>query len=351
VSDPLALARAEVVALPRRNRGVGPHASLRLDANEVPWRPARDRSRAGLNRYPPARADAIERRLAELYGVAAESVLATRGSDEAIDLLTRAFCRPGEDRVLVLPPTFGMYGLAARIQGAQVVAAPRRRETGFAIEIEAVAARLAGVKLLFVPDPDNPTGRRATPTELADLARATAGRALLVVDEAYGEFAAGTSAIARLPEWPHLVVLRTLSKAHALAGARLGAAIARPELIDLLGRILPPFALAQPSLEAAAEQLAPRALAATRRRVRALLVERARLAGELAALPAVARVFPSAANFLLVAFRQVAAARAVLRAGGIGVRGFDDAELADCLRLTVGTPAENRRLLAALRAA
>jgi histidinol-phosphate aminotransferase len=350
VSDPLALARADLVELPAYGRGSG-RAGLRLDANEVPWRPAGDRTRAGLNRYPPVRAEAIERRLAEIYGVAPASVLATRGSDEAIDLLVRAFCRPAADAVVVLPPAFGMYALAARIQGARVVPVERRRAAGFAIDVEAVAARLAGVKLVFVADPDNPTGRRATPEEIAGLARATAGRALLVVDEAYGEFAGGPSAAARLAEWPHLVVLRTLSKAHALAGARLGAAIAHPALIELLGRILPPFALAQPSLEAAAAQLAPRALAATRRRIRALVAERRRLARALAALPGVARLFPSAANFVLVAFADVAAASAALAAADIAARHYEEPDLADCLRLTVGAPAENRRLLAALRAA
>jgi histidinol-phosphate aminotransferase len=275
-------------------------------------------------------------------------VLAGRGSDEAIDLLVRAFCRPGVDRVLILPPTFGMYALAAAIQGAPVVEAPRARARGFAIDLAAVGERLPGVKLLFVADPDNPTGRRATGPELAALAELTAGRALLVVDEAYLEFDRGPSAIERLAEWPHLVVLRTLSKAHALAGARCGVALARPAVIELLARIRPPYALGRLTIDAALGQLAPRALAATRRRLARLVAERERLAAELASVGSIATVFPSAANFLLVACRDVAAAWRALAAEGIAARGFDDPAIADCLRLTVGTRAENRRLIAAL---
>lgn len=353
----LALARPELLELPAYARAAcsdDPAARARLDANEVPWRPARDRGRPGLNRYPPLRATALERRLAELYGVPDGSVVATRGSDEAIDLIVRAFCRPGRDAVVVLPPTFGMYALAARIQGARTLEVPRRRSDGFAVDPEALGARLdPDVKVVFVADPDNPTGRACEPAELAALAARTAGRALLVVDEAYAEFAGedGGGAAARLADWPHLVVLRTLSKAHALAGARCGAAIARPEVVELLGRILPPFPLGRPSIGAALAQLAPAALAATRRRVAALVVARDRLARRLAELPAVVRVFPSAANFLLVALRDRRGAEVALARAAIAARGFDHPEIADCLRITVGTAAENRRVVAALESA
>jgi len=342
------LARPELAALPAYRGGAEAEAGVRLDANEVPWRPAGDRSRPGLNRYPPVRAAALEARWAELLGVARESVLATRGSDEAIDLLVRAFCRPERDAVMILPPTFAMYAQAARIQGAGVVAVGRRAADGFRPDLAAIAGRLARVKLLFVPTPDNPTGRALSAAELAALAALTAGRSLLVVDEAYAEFAGGPSAAARLDEWPHLVVLRTLSKAHALAGARCGAAVAKPETIELLGRILPPFALGRPSIEAALAQLAPAALAATGRRVAALVAARERLAARLAALPAVRRVHPSAANFLLVDLADRAAAQAALGRAGVAARAFDEPELAGCLRVTVGSPAENRAVVAAL---
>ena len=349
------LARPELLDLPVWSRADDAGARARLDANEVPWRPAQDRGRPGLNRYPPVRAAELERRLGALHGVTDGSVIATRGSDEAIDLLVRAFCRPARDAIVVLPPTFGMYALAARIQGARVLEAPRRRSDGFAIDCGAVAAGLDdGAKLVFVPDPDNPTGRACEPAELAELAARTAGRALLVIDEAYAEFATGTGRAllsSRLAAWPHLVVLRTLSKAHALAGVRCGAAIARPEVVELLGRILPPFPLGRPTIAAARAQLAPPALAATRRRVATLIAARERLAVRLAGLAAVAGVFPSAANFLLVAFHDRPRAERALAAAGVAARGFDHPEIADCLRITVGGAADHRRLLAALEGA
>jgi histidinol-phosphate aminotransferase len=348
MSVALALARPELAALPAYRRGDDAALRARLDANEVPWRPAGDRSRPGLNRYPPVRAIALEARWAERLGVAPESMLATRGSDEAIDLLVRAFCRPERDAILVLPPTFAMYALAARIQGAGVIEVRRRRAEGFALDLAAIERRLASVKLLFVPSPDNPTGRLVRADELEALAALTAGRALLVVDEAYAEFAGGESAVRRLSEWPHLVVLRTLSKAHALAGARCGAAVASAELVDLLARILPPFPLGARSIEAALAQLAPAALETTARRVAALVASRERLARRLAALPEVRRVFPSAANFLLVAFADRAAAQAALERRGVATRAYVEPQLADCLRITVGSAADNRAVVGAL---
>ena len=347
----LDLARPEILALPPAGWSEAGPAALRLDANEVPWRPAADRGRPGLNRYPPLRAAALERRLAGLHGVAPGSVLATRGSDEAIDLLVRAFCRPERDAVLVLPPTFGMYAHAARIQGARTIEVTRRRADRFAIDLDAVARRLGdGVKLVFVCDPDNPTGRAAAGRELEALARLTAGRALLVVDEAYAEFSCeARPAIAeRLALAPHTVFLRTLSKAHALAGARLGAAIATPEIVALLARILPPFALSSRSIAAGFAQLRPAALRATRLRVASLVTARDRLARELAGLPAVAEVFPSSANFLLVAFHDRDRALQALAAVAIAARAFDHPAIADCLRITLGSATANRRLVAAL---
>jgi len=352
----LALARPEILALPAPAWGDTVDDSgtaLRLDANEVPWRPAADRGRPGLNRYPPLRASALERRLAAVHGVEPGSVVATRGSDEAIDLLVRAFCRPARDAVLVLPPTFGMYAHAARIQGARTIEVPRSRDDRFAIDLDAVAARLDdGVKLLFLCDPDNPTGRTVEGRELDALVQVTAGRALLVVDEAYAEFAPERPSLAGcLFGRPHLVFLRTLSKAHALAGARCGAAIAAPAIIALLARILPPFALSSRSIAAALAQLRPAALRATRRRIAKLVAARERLARGLAAIPGVAEVFPSAANFLLVAFRDRARAQRALAAAAIAARAFDHPGIADCLRITVGSARDNRRLLSALERA
>ncbi|GAP67465.1 histidinol phosphate aminotransferase apoenzyme [Mizugakiibacter sediminis] len=347
----LELARPEI-------RALQPYSSARmeasggqvlLNANESPWPPPGDGGR-GLNRYPGPQPAALVARLAALYGVAAGQVLAARGSDEAIDLLVRAFCRAGADAVVVCPPTFGMYAVSARVQGAEVIEAPLA--DGFALDADALlAAATPAVKLVFVCTPNNPTGGVVPPATLERLAAALRGRALLVVDEAYVEFAGTPSAAALLPRFDNLVVLRTLSKAWALAGARIGALLAAPEIVALLRRIMPPYPLPTPCVDAALAALDARGVALMHERAALLRAERARLAVRLAALPGVLAVLPSQANFLAVRFADAAATWRALLDAGIVVRDVGRQRgLAGCLRIGVGAPAENERLLAALAA-
>jgi histidinol-phosphate aminotransferase len=206
------------------------------------------------------------------------------------------------------------------------------------------------VKLLHVCTPNNPTGGETPAAAIELLCRALADRALVVVDEAYAEFSAAPSAARLLDDHPNLVVLRTLSKAWALAGARVGLLLANPDVIELVRRVLPPYPLAAASLEAVAASLEPSALAAMQARIVRVAEERSRLASALAALACVRRVYPSAANFLLVRFTQAQVLRRSLLEAGIRVRGFEDPDLEDCLRITIGSRAENDRLLALLAA-
>ena len=322
----------------------------RLHANELPWRHADDDSRAGLNRYPEPQPRVLIERLAELYAAPPACVLAGRGSDEAIDLLTRAFCRAGRDAVLVCPPTFGMYSVSARIQGAEVVQVPLLAANGFALDEQAVLERCtAAVKLIFLCSPNNPTGNLLDEAAILRIARRLAGRALVVVDEAYLEFA-GRPSLARLvAEVPNLAILRTLSKAHGLAGARLGALIADPQIIALLRKIIPPYAIPQLTLEAVLDCLAPEARSRSQAGVEALLAERRRLSQTLPTLPRVTKVWPSDANFVLVEFEDAGAALARAREARLLVRdarGYPG--LGRALRITVGTPEQNGRLLEAL---
>ncbi|WP_257386599.1 histidinol-phosphate transaminase [Tahibacter caeni] len=346
----LDLARAEI-------RALIPYSSARmeadggrvlLNANESPWSPAGDAGE-GLNRYPDPQPAALVRRLAALYEVAPEQLLVGRGSDEAIDLLVRAFCRAGRDAVLVSPPTFGMYAVAAAVQDAAVVQAPLGPD--FALDVDAVLAALTpAVKLVFVCTPNNPSGAAVAPDALARLASALRGRALLVVDEAYGEFADTPSAGMLIAGNDHVAVLRTLSKAYALAGARVGVLLAAAPVIALARRILAPYPLPAASIAAALAATEAAALAETRRRIGVLREQREWLRGELAALPEVVEVLPSAANFLCVRWRDAAAVYARLLRAGIVVRDVTRYPgLAGCLRISVGTPAENRAVLAALR--
>ena len=341
------IARAEIRALQPYQHASWEPGLVRLHANELPWRTPLDDSAAGLNRYPEPHPHELAARLATLYGVDATCLLAGRGSDEAIDLLTRCYCRAGLDAVLITPPTFGMYGVAARIQGAAVVESPLRREQGFRVDIEALLSVLTpAVKLVYLCSPNNPTGNLVERATVLELARRLAGRALLVIDEAYIEFSAVASLAADLAGQPGLVVLRTLSKAYGLAGARCGALLAAPEVVALLQRVIQPYAITQLSIEAVFRTLQPDQLAIAAGRVAQLSSERARLATALAAHPCVLRVWPSAANFLLVDFADPASVLQHTHAAGLLVRDLRRMPaLTQSLRISIGAPDQNDRLL------
>lgn len=321
---------------------------VRLHANESSWRADWDATDDGLNRYPDPRPEALVRALSGLYGVAPGSVLVTRGSDDAIDLLVRAFCVAGEDAVLVCPPTFGMYAVAARLQGARVVEVPLAKN--FSVDVEGVlAAARQGVKLVFLCSPNNPTGSLVSPRAVDRLCRELHGHAVVVADEAYVEFSRHPGFADRLERHGNLVLLRTLSKAWGLAGARVGTLLAEPELVAILRALAPPYPLPSLATEAALRRLQPAEVAAARRRTAAVVRRREALAAQLRELPAVRRVWPSEGNFLLVRFADAAAALAVCEEAGVLVRDFSrQPGLDGCLRVTVGTAAENRQLLRAL---
>lgn len=341
---------------------------LRLHANESPWddddagaggveagsaaSAGGAVARAGLNRYPPARASALEARLAEVYGIAADHLMVTRGSDDGIDLLVRAFCRAGQDAVLVSPPTFGMYAHAARVQNARCLAVPLLRETGWSLAAEAVLAAVRSnrnVRLVFLCSPNNPTGNVLDAQELLALSRALAGRAALAVDEAYVEFTGGRGLVDHAGTaggHPNLIVVRTLSKAYGLAGVRCGALVADPALIGLLGRLAPPYSTPSPVIDAVMARLTPAALARMHEQLALIGEQRRRLAGRLERLPFVQRVWPSQANFLLV---DVDDGERLVRAcheADVLIRRFaDKPELGEAVRISVGTPAQVDRLL------
>ncbi len=318
-----------------------------LNANESPW--PHDEA-TPLHRYPSPQPARLRERLAALYGVDASRLLIGRGSDEMIDLLVRAFCRAGRDAILVQPPTFGMYAVCATVQGAEVRTVPLVREQGFAVDAPAVLAACAtGVKLVFVCAPNNPSGAPVAPETVLTLADALRGRALVVVDEAYVEFADGASLANQAGVRDNLVVLRTLSKAHALAGARIGCLIAAGEVVALLRKIMPPYPLPAPCVTAALAALTPAALRRTGERVAGVRAQRQWLRRELVDLPGVREVLASQGNFLTVRFEDAGARLRQLLAAGIIVRDVRrHPGLEDALRITIGSPAEVQAVRAAL---
>lgn len=346
-----AIARADIRVLHAYEHASWEPGLIRLHANESPWRSACDQSAAGLNRYPEPHPHELTAALARFYGVDPAMTLACRGSDEAIDLLIRCYCRAGQDAVIICPPTFGMYGVAARIQGAALIEVPLLREQAYAFDAQAVLRRCdQSVKLVFLCSPNNPTGNRLEVEKILELLRALDGRALVIVDEAYVEFADGPSLIAQVSQHPGLVVLRTLSKAYGLAGARCGVLIGHPDVVALLRKVIQPYAVTQLTIEAVFKALAPATLAQARMHADTLKSERARLEGALSRLAGVQRVWPSQANFLLVEFQHPAAVWQRAHAAGLLLRDMRRAPgLAQALRISIGSPEQNDRLLASLQ--
>ncbi len=317
-------------------------AAVMLDANENSLGSV---GPDDFSRYPDPQQRAIKAGLARLKGVAPEQIFLGNGSDEAIDLLVRLTCTPGQDCLVVCPPTYGMYEVAAHLNDVAVERLPLTADFQLPAGAPEILARSAA-KLLFLCSPNNPTGNLLAREAVETILRTFRG--LVIVDEAYGDFADAPSWITRLAEFPRLVVLQTFSKAWGLAGLRLGVAYAAPALIGLLNKIKPPY-----NISAATQQHALAALAAAPDLAPMrdeLLRGRAWLTQQLGLLSIVAHVFPSDANFLLVRFAADATAvYEQLRHRGIVVRNrTSQPGCAGCLRLTVGTAAENQQLVQAL---
>lgn len=346
-----ALARPEIVNLKSYEHAAWEPGLERLHANELPWRALGDNSDAGLNRYPEPQPRELLERLANLYDVATNALLVGRGSDEMIDLLVRVFCRAGKDSIVVCPPTFGMYAVSARIQGAEVLAVPLRAAQDFSLDEAGLLDRCTpAVKLIFLCSPNNPTSNLLSEEAILRIAARLEKRALIIVDEAYIEFATAASLARHIPQFPQLVILRTLSKAHGLAGARCGALIANPQIVALLRKVIPPYAIPQSTVEAALRLLQPPQLAVMRDRIDTVRAERTRLIGALRALPNTVRVWPSATNFILAEFHDADQALSRARAARLLIRDVRaQPALGRALRISVGTPEQNDRLLDALQ--
>ena len=344
----LSLARPDIVALAPYEHALYAPTLERLHANELPWPPHSESPGSSLHRYPEPQPAALVAALAAHYGVSAEQILVGRGSDEGIDLLTRAFCRAGYDAVITCPPTFGMYAVAARIQGAEVLSVPLGHD--YSLDHAGVIAALdRRVKLVWLCSPNNPTGNTLEAASIRRVLEAARGRALVVVDEAYIEFSTQPSWIGALSDYPHLIILRTLSKAQGLAGARIGTVIASPTVIRLLRKIIPPYAIARPAAVAAEQALQPHNRAIALERITRICAERERLRAALVRSPWVKHVYPSAANFLLLATTNARSVLERLQAVSLLARDFSGKPaLEEAVRLTVGTPEQNDRVIAAL---
>lgn len=321
-----------------------------LDANEnplgaVPMGFTGPALPVDFNRYPDPHQVLIKAKLAPIKGVKPEQIFLGNGSDEAIDLLVRATCRPGQDSLIILPPTYGMYEVSAAINDVETIKVPLTAD--FQLDTEAILGAVQpDTKLIWVCSPNNPSGNLVQTEAIETLLDSFSG--LVIVDEAYIDFAPITSWNQRLADYPNLVVLQTFSKAWGLASLRLGMCFASPALIAILDKIKPPYNLSGPTqhylYEALDQEMAKNEM------VGQILLERDKLTAGLNELPGVVKVHPSDANFLLVEFENAPGLMQYLLDERIIVRDRSKVTLcAGCLRITVGTGDENEVLLDALK--
>lgn len=313
-----------------------------LDANE---NPIGSITKADFNRYPDPYQSQLKDRIAGIKDVPAANIFLGNGSDEAIDLLFRAFCNPGKDNIIILPPTYGMYEVSAEINDVAIKRVNLSED--FQLRPDEILAQVDDfTKIIFVCSPNNPSGNEMKKEAILQILNGFGG--LVVVDEAYIDFSPSPSFTALLGQYPNLLVMQTFSKAWGLASLRLGMAFASRDIIQVLNRIKPPYnisGLTQETVLAALDGVDK-----MKAMVCAILEERQKLREALEGLPLVLKVYPSDANFLLVKIQQARQIYNYLIGNKIIVRDRSKVVLCeDCLRITVGTPAENKILLDALK--
>ena len=323
-----------------------------MNANENPYElPGLE----GYNRYPEPQPPKLLSAYADLYGVRPEHIVATRGADEAIVVLTKLFCEPDQDAVLICPPTFGMYAVDARAMPADVAEVPLvKTESGsFALDAEGIktAAQEKAVKLVFLCSPNNPTGTSFPHAEILDLCKELEGQAVIILDETYAEFSQAGSLSGKLNDHPNLVILRTLSKSYSLAGMRMGTLLSGDEnFIALIrSKCLDAYPLPKASIDAALKVMSPALQETAGDNRRKLLAARDRLMEEFRQNPLVRYVYPSDANFFLVKMDRAKDFLNHCAEHNIILRDFTGKALTkDCIRVSIGLPEENEKLLTLL---
>ena len=321
-----------------RDEYSGVEASVFLDANENPYNTPN-------NRYPDPLQRDLKALIAPLKGVKEENIFLGNGSDEAIDLIFRAFCRPGIDNVVAIDPTYGMYQVCAEVNDVEY----RKMLLDVYYQFKASSLLSAideNTKAMFICSPNNPTGNSLCRKEIESLLKKFDG--LVVVDEAYIDFSSSESLLKDLEQYPNLIVLQTFSKAWGCAAIRLGMAFASPEIIAIFNKIKYPYNVNRLTQEEAMKVLKqPELIKAW---VNTLLEERTRVMDEFVKLPCCVRVFPTDANFFLTKVYEATQIYNYLVSEGIIVRNRTNVALCnDCLRITIGTKEENDALLDALR--
>ncbi|MWN05528.1 histidinol-phosphate transaminase [Gilliamella sp. Pas-s95] len=330
-------------------RRIGGQGDVWLNANEYPVAPHFELTEQTLNRYPEPQPEKVIQRYAQYAGVQPDQLIVSRGADEAIELLMRAFCEPEKDCILYCPPTYGMYQVSAETLGVKIKTVPTKAD--WQLDLEGIEQHLDSVKLIYVCSPNNPTGNLIDPEDIKALLNIANNRALVVIDEAYIEFSPDSTVVSWLANYPNLVVLRTLSKAFALAGLRCGFTIANKPVIDALQKVIAPYPLATPVADIAAQALSKDGINTMKLHVINLNKQKEKFASSLAQLSVVEKIYPSSSNYLCVKFQDNKDVFNILWNKGIILR--DQSKSIgenNMIRITIGTQAECEAVLSALKA-
>ena len=317
-------------------------AQVFLDANENSLGSLLQQN---FHRYPDPLQKNLKEKISAIKNINIENIFIGNGSDEAIDLLIRAFCNPGKDEILIFPPTYGMYEVSAAINDVEIKEVLLTDD--FELNIPAIKKTISDkTKIIFVCSPNNPTGNSFNENEIEDLLNSFNG--IIVIDEAYIDFSDKTSWLEKLNQYPNLVILQTLSKAWALAGLRIGMAFASAEIIRILNKIKPPY-----NISAATQKLALQVLNDEEKAYQKIVIikkEKAKLSEDLKAFDFIKKIYPSDTNFLLVKVNDATRLYKYLLTKNIVVRNRSNQPLCEnSLRITIGTPEENVSLLQALK--
>ncbi|HCH01975.1 MAG TPA: histidinol-phosphate transaminase [Vibrio sp.] len=339
------LARKQVQALTPylSARRIGGSGDVWLNANESPFDNEYKTNFTRLNRYSECQPKDLIEAYASYAGVKAEQVLTSRGADEGIELLIRAFCEPNQDAILYCPPTYGMYAISAETIGVEQKVVPLTQE--WQLDLEGIQAQLDNVKLIFVCSPNNPTGNLIKREDIVALLEMTQDKAIVVMDEAYIDFCPEASTVDLLAQYPNLAILRTMSKAFALAGLRCGFTLANEELINVLLKVIAPYPVPIPVAEIACQALSEAGLARMKYQVLDLAANRAYLQAGLSMLQGVT-VYDGWGNYLLIQFPEGDAMFKAAWDNGIILR---NSPIKDCVRISIGNRDECEKTLSFIR--
>ncbi|RLV58405.1 histidinol-phosphate transaminase [Parashewanella curva] len=324
-------------------RVIGGEAAVMINANESPFCNIEQVSLSNLNRYPEPQPLELNQSYASYAGVEINQLLCTRGADEAIELLIRTFCTPSQDSISYFAPSYGMYAISAETCGVESIALPFTDR----FKLTELDATVIDSKIIFVCNPNNPTGTIVTTQSIENLLQQFP-KQLIAVDEAYIEFSPANSAVELLETYPNLIILRTLSKAFALAGLRCGFLLANPEVIKLVGKVIAPYPVPVPVAEIAQQALSQAGIQLMEQQVATLIQQKKRLEAffTFADIP----FFTSYGNFILAEFSQPEDMWLRLIDNGILARRYTSPQLSRYIRFTVGAPVQTQKVIDTINA-